>query len=126
MVWHASREGLPFKTPGSVFFRLAYAPFVESSFQNLPCLFSTFSPCISIVTFSIVLCSIVNKRNESFRGSLGIYRMSGQRIYRYAVHEICFPALGFIPNQPKIKDTHSLNNCTEYSMLNNKRLQHII
>ena len=42
-VWHASRERLPFRTPGSVpILGLANAPIVETNSSNLPCLYSTF------------------------------------------------------------------------------------
>ena len=42
-VWLASRERLPFRTPGSVpILGLANAPIVETKSSNLPCLYSTF------------------------------------------------------------------------------------
>ena len=41
-VWHASRERLPFRTPGSApILGLANAPIVETNSSNLPCLYST-------------------------------------------------------------------------------------
>ena len=54
-VWHASRECLPFRTPGSVplFGGLAYAPIVETSFPELVVSFLDFSPWIPLGTFSI-------------------------------------------------------------------------
>ena len=44
LVWHASRERLPFRTPGSVpILDLANAPkLLRPNFPNLPCLYSTF------------------------------------------------------------------------------------
>ena len=42
-VWHASRERLPFRTPGSVpIVGLACAPTVRPDSSNLPCLYSIF------------------------------------------------------------------------------------
>ena len=42
-VWHASRERLPFRTPGSVpFLGLACVPMLRPDSSNLPCLYSTF------------------------------------------------------------------------------------
>ena len=43
-LWHANRERLPFRTPGSVpFLGYAYAPHVATSFWNLPCRLHTFN-----------------------------------------------------------------------------------
>ena len=43
-VWHASRERLPFRTPGSfpLFWDLLMLQLLGSDFPNLPCLYSTF------------------------------------------------------------------------------------
>ena len=56
-VWHASRERLPFRTPGSVpILGLANAPIVETKFLELAMSLLDFSPRIPLGTFSILLC----------------------------------------------------------------------
>ena len=57
-VWLASRERLPFRTPGSVpppLWEIAYSPIVETSFTELAVSFLDFSPWIPLGTFSILL-----------------------------------------------------------------------
>ena len=55
-VWLASRERLPFRTPGSVpILGLAYAPIVETGFLELAMSLLDFSPRIPLGTFSILL-----------------------------------------------------------------------
>ena len=55
-VWHASRERLPFRTPGSVpILGLANAPIVETKFLELAMSLLDFSPRIPLGTFSIFL-----------------------------------------------------------------------
>ena len=55
-VWHASRERLPFRTPGSVpILRLANAPIVETKFLELAMSLLDFLPRIPLGTFSILL-----------------------------------------------------------------------
>ena len=55
-VWHASRERLPFRTPGSVpILGLANAPIVETKFLELAMSLLDFSPRIPLGTFSILL-----------------------------------------------------------------------
>ena len=55
-VWHASRERLPFRTPGSVpILGLASAPIVETKFLELAMSLLDFSPRIPLGTFSILL-----------------------------------------------------------------------
>ena len=55
-VWLASRERLPFRTPGSVsHLGLAYAPIVETKFLELAMSLLDFSPRIPLGTFSILL-----------------------------------------------------------------------
>ena len=55
-VWLASRERLPFRTPGSVpHFGLANAPIVETKFLELAMSLLDFSPRILLGTFSIFL-----------------------------------------------------------------------
>ena len=55
-VWHASRECLPFRTPGSVpILGLANAPIVETKFLELAMSLLDFSPRIPLGTFSILL-----------------------------------------------------------------------
>ena len=59
-VWHASRERLPFRTPGSVpppILGLACASIVETRFLELAMSLLDFSPRISLGTFSILLPS---------------------------------------------------------------------
>ena len=59
-VWHASRESLPFRTPGSVpHCGLANAPIVETKFLELATFLIDFSPRILLGTFSILLISLV-------------------------------------------------------------------
>ena len=54
-VWLASRECLPFRTPGSVpIWGLANAPIVETKFLELVMSLLDFSPRISLGTFSIL------------------------------------------------------------------------
>ena len=53
-VWHASRERLPFRKPGSILV-LAYAEIVDTSFPELALSFLDFSPWICHGTFSILL-----------------------------------------------------------------------
>ena len=58
-VWHASRERLPFRTPGSVpILGLANAPIVETKFLELAMSLLDFSPRIPLGTFSILLTCI--------------------------------------------------------------------
>ena len=58
-VWHASRERLPFRTPGSVpILGLANAPIVETKFLELAMFLLDFSPRIPLGTFSILLIQI--------------------------------------------------------------------
>ena len=58
-VWLASRERLPFRTPGSVpHLGLANAPIVETKFLELAMSLHDFSPRIPLGTFSILLRSI--------------------------------------------------------------------
>ena len=55
-VWHASREHLPFRTPGSVsIVGLACVPIVETRFIELAMSLLDFSPRIPLGTFSIFL-----------------------------------------------------------------------
>ena len=55
-VWHASRERLPFRTPGSVpILGLANAPIVETKFLEPAMSLLDFSPRIPLGTFSILL-----------------------------------------------------------------------
>ena len=55
-VWLASRERLPFRTPGSVpILGLANAPIVETKFLELAMSLLDFSPRIPLGTFSILL-----------------------------------------------------------------------
>ena len=55
-VWHASRERLPFRTPGSVpILGLANAPIVETKFLEFAMSLLDFSPRIPLGTFSILL-----------------------------------------------------------------------
>ena len=57
-MWHASRERLPFRTPGSVpppFLGLACAPIVETRFLELAMSLLDFSPLIPLGTFSTLL-----------------------------------------------------------------------
>ena len=55
-VWLASRERLPFLTPGSVpHLGLANAPIVETKFLELAMSLLDFSPRIPLGTFSILL-----------------------------------------------------------------------
>ena len=55
-VWHASRERLPFRTPGSVpIVGLACAPIVETRFLEPAMYLLDFSPRIPLGTFSILL-----------------------------------------------------------------------
>ena len=55
-VWHASRERLPFRTPGSApHLGLANAPIVETKFLELAMSLLDFSPRIPLGTFSILL-----------------------------------------------------------------------
>ena len=59
-VWLASRERLPFRTPGSVpILGLAYAPIVETKFLELAMSLLDFSPRIPLGTFSILLCCLL-------------------------------------------------------------------
>ena len=54
-VWPASRERLPFRTPGSVpHLGLANAPIVETKFLELAMSLFDFSPRIPLGTFSIL------------------------------------------------------------------------
>ena len=54
-VWLASRERLPFRTPGSVpILGLANAPIVETKFLELAMSLLDFSPRIPLGTFSIL------------------------------------------------------------------------
>ena len=56
-VWYASRERIPFRTPGSVtFFGFACAPIVETRFLELAKSLLDFSPWIPLGTFLILLC----------------------------------------------------------------------
>ena len=58
-VWHASRERLPFRTPGSVpILGLANAPIVETKFLELAMSLLDFSTRIPLGTFSILLNKI--------------------------------------------------------------------
>ena len=62
-VWHASRERLPFQTPGSVpILGLANAPIVETKFLELAMSLLDFSSRIPLGTFSILL----NARSRHF------------------------------------------------------------
>ena len=55
-VWHASRERLPFRTPGSVpILGLANALIVETKFLELAMSLLDFSPRIPLGTFSVLL-----------------------------------------------------------------------
>ena len=55
-MWLASRERLPFRTPGSVpHLGLANAPIVETKFLELAMSLLDFSPPIPLGTFSILL-----------------------------------------------------------------------
>ena len=55
-VWHASRERLPFRTPGSVpILGLAHAPIVETKLLELAMSLLDFSPRIPLGTFSILI-----------------------------------------------------------------------
>ena len=59
-VWHASRERLPFRTPGSVpILGLANAPIVETKFLELAVSLLDFSPRIPLGTFSILLLILI-------------------------------------------------------------------
>ena len=59
-VWLASRERLPFRTPGSVpILGLANAPIVETKFLELAMSLLDFSPRIPLGTFSILLSKFV-------------------------------------------------------------------
>ena len=73
-VWHASRERLPLRTPGSVFFfGIAYARIVETSFPELAVSVLDFSPWIPLGTFSILLKTLfkINKDNINL-STLGV------------------------------------------------------
>ena len=60
-VWHASRERLPFRTPGSVpILGLANAPIVETKFLELAMSLLDFSPRIPLGTFSILLLNLTS------------------------------------------------------------------
>ena len=58
-VWLASRERLPFRTPGSVpILGLANAPIVETKFLEIAMSLLDFSPRIPLGTFSILLANL--------------------------------------------------------------------
>ena len=62
-VWHASRERLPFRTPGPVpILGLANAPIVETKFLEFVMSLLDFSSRIPHGTFSILLskCRVIN------------------------------------------------------------------
>ena len=62
-VWLASRERLPFRTPGSVpILGLANAPIVETKFLELAMSLLDFSPRIPLGTFSILLHQLEHKQ----------------------------------------------------------------
>ena len=64
-VWHASRERLPFRTPGSVpHLGLASAPIVETKFLELAMSLLDFSHRIPLGTFSILLGTILYQCNR--------------------------------------------------------------
>ena len=60
-VWHASRERLPFRTPGSVppFCDLLVLQLLRPDSSNLPCLYSTFhlEYLLVLSRFCFVSCS---------------------------------------------------------------------
>ena len=67
-VWLASRERLPFRTPGSVpILGLANAPIVETKFLELAMSLLDFSPRIPLGTFSILLlfCQVVKAKGKN-------------------------------------------------------------
>ena len=69
-VWHASRERLPFRTPGSVpILGLANAPIVETKFLELSMSLLDFSSRIPLGTFSILLL-IIYKSQEALSDRL--------------------------------------------------------
>ena len=64
-MWLASRERLPFRTPGSVplFGNLLMLQLMKPVLPNLPYLFLDFSPWIPLGTFSILLTSSLKPLN---------------------------------------------------------------
>ena len=71
-VWLASRERLPFRTPGSVpHFGTCYAPIVETKFLEPAMSLLDFSPRIPLGTFSILLLS---NSNVNYFGPLKLFR----------------------------------------------------
>ena len=63
-VWLASRERLPFRTPGSVpHLGLANAPIVETKFLELAMSLLDFSPRIPLGTFSILLYTFSTRKS---------------------------------------------------------------
>ena len=83
-VWLASRERLPFRTPGSVpQLGLANAPIVETKFLELAMSLLDFSPRIPLGTFSILLSKLWKLRAFKISPSLEFSKFWKQSLAKF-------------------------------------------
>ena len=99
-VWHASRERLPFRTPGSVpILGLANAPIVETKLLELAMSLLDFSPRIPLGTFSILLIDCYKRRkfgnpwNRPYKFRLFDKRWTDEKTYFCVLQDSYFLVL---------------------------------